>query len=131
MAKETKRGFGYIDSIEKTDGSSYTISDFRRAFLRIPGLYKLYVAESSHPNRYFIYFYLYEEGECQRYIYSSCGCISDTDNGFTLTADDGLWNFVISDDGLDDLSKAELLLNTMTSPYNKDIDGSIGQDSIL
>lgn len=121
MAKEIKHGFGYIDRILKPDGSPYKPSDFRAAFLRIIGLYKIYSSGSRYPGRSFVYFYPYEEGDSQRFMYSSCGYVAETDKGFTLTADDGTWYFTISDVGLDDVSKVELLLNTLTVPYDGEI----------
>lgn len=77
-------GFGKITSVTKADGTPYDKSEFRTAYVDVPGLVLFYESFNKFPGKYFLYLYPYCEGHTQTYFHSSCGDLAVDGHRYTL-----------------------------------------------
>lgn len=109
-----KFGFGRITSVTKADGTPYDKSEFRTAYVDVPGLVLFYESFKKFPGKYFLYLYPYCEGHTQTYFHSSCGDLAVDGHRYTLRTANSVYTAQDDPLCLSADAKMDLLLNTRT-----------------
>ena len=103
MPKLIKQTTGYLSRIIKGD-KKYAIH------LNVPGVILIGESEKKYPGKQFIYIFS-DRAFTISYFHTSCGTITQIENKLIFKSDDSSYEFTVDEHCLDEITKAEILLN--------------------